>query len=132
MLESEHITLDLTPGENSFGHLFTVDGFIAIDYRRTPTGPGRIAGRVTDSHGEPVYRAKVMLHASDPYWAVATYTDRQGRYDHRVLPEGEYCVAVLAPFHRPGITGESPSGYPRARTRAETGRDDVDFRLDGS
>ena len=97
--------------ENAAPVIITEDQPVAHNINFTmegvPGGSGMISGTVTDSEGEVVDEALIILrrpqgnggpHGGQPQM---TITDEFGEYELTEIPTGDYYLAVMAPFYLP-------------------------------
>jgi len=87
---------------------FAKTGYTIDNVHQLPTGPelaigdvlarpgGRVAGRVIDTEGRPVRRARVWLLPARRMVAV----DKQGRFTSAALPPARYSIEAEAPGYR--------------------------------
>ncbi|MBI4556299.1 MAG: carboxypeptidase regulatory-like domain-containing protein [Candidatus Hydrogenedentes bacterium] len=111
-MREEHARVDVGPGQDVTG--------VRIQFE--PTEGLNLAGRVTDTSGQPVSRATVQAQgggSSGPSFGTAQ-SDADGRYRITGLTDGVFNVALQHPK------------YSRAQAEnIESGREDVDFVLVG-
>jgi tetratricopeptide (TPR) repeat protein len=97
---------------------------------------GVVYGKVTDSYGHP-QRLRIQLLGPGDMLVGEIYSDAEGSYSFRSLPNGQYCVVVEQQGYRPArqpvlldklnpraqayITLESASAAPKFTTSVVTG-----------